>query len=171
MKLLLTLLVSSIPTDYLADIRLPRPLACIIWLLIAVVLLLIMKEDIDIYNPADLDMRYSIIGLMLLPYTVRFPEGEGESQAPQDPNQTEKVRERMASSYPETTSSSSGNSTRSYPLVARQDCESSAFSTTERSDTISVPRGSNYVTIRISMPSSFGWRSWRWYEAVIETMP
>ncbi|KAI4110723.1 MAG: hypothetical protein LQ345_006931 [Seirophora villosa] len=41
---------------------------------------------------------------------------------------------------------------------------------TRRRETISMPAGSNCVTIRITMPSSFGWRSWRSYEAVIETM-
>ena len=33
-----------------------------------------------------------------------------------------------------------------------------------------VPRGSNCVTIRVVMPSNFGFRSWRWYEALIETL-
>ena len=37
-----------------------------------------------------------------------------------------------------------------------------------RRDT-SVPHGSNCVTIRMAMPSNFGLRSWRWYEALIET--
>ena len=37
-----------------------------------------------------------------------------------------------------------------------------------RSDT-SVAYGSNCVTIRVVMPSNFGFRSWRWYEALIET--
>ncbi|KAI4233880.1 MAG: hypothetical protein LQ349_004125, partial [Xanthoria aureola] len=110
----------------------------------------------DIYNPADLDTRYSVVRLMSLPYTVHFPKAE--RQALRYPNGTE-------SPYPKTTSPSSGISTRSYPLVARQDSVSSASS-----DAVSVPRDGNYVTIRITMPSSFGWRSWRWYEAVIETL-
>ena len=48
----------------------PRPLACIIWLLIAFTLLHSMKESIQIYNPADPSIKYSTLGLMLLPYTV-----------------------------------------------------------------------------------------------------
>ena len=156
MKLLLTLLVGSILVGSLADIRLLRPLACIVWLFIAVVLLLVMKQSMDIYNPADLETRYSVVRLMSLPYTVQFPKAE--RQALRYPNGTE-------SPYPETTPPSSGISTRSYPLVARQDSGLSASS-----DAVSVPRDGNYVTIRITMPSSFGWRSWRWYEAVIETL-
>ena len=38
-----------------------------------------------------------------------------------------------------------------------------------RRSATSVPRGSNCVTIRVAMPSNFGFRSWRWYEALIET--
>lgn len=122
-----------------------------------------MKASMDIYNPADLDTRYSIMRLMSLPYTVHFPKAE--RQAPRYPNGTEEDKEARASSYPETTSPSSRISTRSYPLVARQGSVLSASS-----DAVSVPRDGNYVTIRITVPSSLGWRSWRWYEAVIETL-
>lgn len=64
----------------------------------------------------------------------------------------------------------------SSPTVAPQQCEDSASlpkameMTIQRSDTTSGPQGSNCVTVRITMPSNFGWRSWRWYEAVIETI-
>ena len=39
-----------------------------------------------------------------------------------------------------------------------------------RSSTALLVGGSNCVTIRIVMPSNFGFRSWRWYEAIIETI-
>lgn len=38
-----------------------------------------------------------------------------------------------------------------------------------RSSTAFLVRGSNCVTLRIVMPSSFGFCSWRLYEAIIET--
>ncbi|KAL8983563.1 MAG: hypothetical protein Q9177_004944, partial [Variospora cf. flavescens] len=101
---------------------------------------------------------------------------EEEPQALQYSNQREVEMENMASSDPEIFSSPYENSTSSYPFPARQHAGSTTSSqkpiitTIQRSDTISVPRGSNCVTIRITMPSSFGLRSWRWYEAAIETM-
>ncbi|KAL8902934.1 MAG: hypothetical protein Q9171_007561, partial [Xanthocarpia ochracea] len=153
------------------------PIACITWLLIAVLLLSCMKESIDIYNPANPSVKYGILGLMSLPYMVN-PDRiiEEEPQALQYSSQREVEMENMASSDPEIFSSPYENSTSSYPFPARQHAGSTTSSqkpiitTIQRSDTISVPRGSNCVTIRITMPSSLGLRSWRWYEAAIETM-
>ncbi|KAL9035718.1 MAG: hypothetical protein Q9180_004708, partial [Flavoplaca navasiana] len=134
------------------------PIACVVWLLFAFALLLFMKETIDIYNPANLDQRYTLLGLMLLPYKVRF--AAEEPRARQHPDQTEKGMRIAASSCAETISSSSENSSLAYPPTAPRYAKPSA---TEdgRSDDISVPRGSNCVTIRITMPSIVGWRSWR----------
>ncbi|KAL8682714.1 MAG: hypothetical protein Q9224_006748, partial [Gallowayella concinna] len=152
------------------------PIACMLWLLIAIVLLSLMKESIDIYNPADLSSKYSILGLMALPYTVipDYTPEEGPPHRSAYPDDTQE--EEMETITP---SRSRGRSTSSYDpssySTGQQYEESSSSSlhpvitTVRRSKTVSVPRGSNCVTIRITMPSSFGWRSWRWYEAVIET--
>lgn len=68
------------------------------------------------------------------------------------------------------------NTTLEYAREGRRR-EDSSFSKTPmtmpmipRRDTVLFPADSKCVTIRITMPSNFGWRSWRWYEAVIETM-
>ncbi|KAL8837050.1 MAG: hypothetical protein Q9176_005919 [Flavoplaca citrina] len=174
-----TNIASLLPTILvlIVDNQPHRPIACIVWLLIAVLLLSYMKESIDIYNPANPSVKYSILGLMSLPYMVN-PDRiiEEEPQALQYSNQREVEMETMASSDPEIFSSPYENSTSSYPFPARQHAGSTTSSqkpiitTIQRSDTISVPRSTNCVTIRITMPSSFGLRSWRWYEAAIETM-
>ncbi|KAL8957178.1 MAG: hypothetical protein Q9193_005484 [Seirophora villosa] len=161
------------------------PIACISWLLIAVLLLYFMKESITIYNPANPAFKYSILGLMALPYTVTmnhpFEEGLNVPALPgytteeemgtistsnnngdETPGDTEEETDLVTTSYPtriERPRYQGSTSSRS-PIVTK----------TQRRETISMPAGSNCVTIRITMPSSFGWRSWRSYEAVIETM-
>ncbi|KAL8995117.1 MAG: hypothetical protein Q9169_005100 [Polycauliona sp. 2 TL-2023] len=121
-------------------------------------------------------MKYNIRGLMSLPYTVNPDRvAEEEPQAQQCPFPGETEMDTMASTYPDTTSSAYEDSISPPTVTARHHAGSTASSqrpmitTIQRSDTISVPRGSKCVTIRITMPSSFGVRSWRWYEAVIET--
>ncbi|KAL8732648.1 MAG: hypothetical protein Q9166_002623 [cf. Caloplaca sp. 2 TL-2023] len=149
------------------------PIACILWLLLAVMLLSFMKESIDIYNPADLSMKYSILGLMALPYTVTpdyTPEGPQDATYPN--NAGDEEMETITPSDPRATSTAyDPSSSYSMPQPYEESLSSRRpmIKTMQRSDTISVPRGANCVTIRITMPSSFGWRSWRWYEAVIET--
>ena len=118
-----------------------------------------MKESIRIYNPADPSVEYSIWGLMVLPYTVTLKhESEGRSPISAFSSHGAEELETITTSY-------SGAS--SDPIIRRQ--SSSPLPMTRRRDT-SVPHGSNCVTIRVAMPSNFGFRSWRWYEALIETM-
>ena len=161
----------------LADIQLLRPITCVTWLLIAVVLLWEMRESIDIYNPADPSKKFNILGLMSLPYTADQDQiTEEEPEALQYSSQNDVELETRTLLYRHSGSSSCDNRTSSYPFVAQQYAESITFSQIpirtriQRSETMSVPRGSQCVTIRLTMPSSFGLRSWRWYEAVIETL-
>ena len=144
------------------------------WLVIAIVLLYFMIESIDIYNPTDPSVKYSILSLMALPYTVTHNySSELNSYISAFPSNREEEIEMVTTSpsgviYPSHHTSS--------PATAPQQYEGSASSskamrmTVQRSDTAFAPRGSNCVTIRITMPSNFRWRSWRWYEAVIETI-
>ena len=144
------------------------------WLMTAVVLLYFMKESISIYNPADPSIKYSILSLMALPYTVTrdYSSESNPYISAFQSNREEEIE--MVGTSPSGIMCSSHHT--SSLAVAPQQYEGSASSpkairmTIQRNDTASAPRGSNCVTIRITMPSNFGWRSWRWYEAVIETI-
>ena len=130
----------------------------------AILLLHFMKESIQIYNPADPSVEYSIWGLMALPYTVTLKHGSEErSHVSAFSSHGEEMRD-MTTSY-------SGAQLPHYssldPIIRRPG-SSQLDPTTRRRDT-SVPEGSNCVTIRVTMPSNFGFRSWRWYETLIET--
>ena len=132
-----------------------------------------MKESIQIYNPADPSIQYSILRLMLLPYTV-LPQQHSRSALPPSSSLNScgggeemvtmlTFQSRAKSQEYQSLSQSHGGEMRhrasspSAPMIVR------------RSSTALSIRGSNYVTIRIVMPSNFGIRSWRWYEAIIET--
>ena len=119
-----------------------------------------MKESIQIYNPADPSVQYSIWGLIALPYTVTLNHvSEERSHISAFPSHGGEELETITTSH----SGASSN-----PIIRRQGLSPLEESMIRRSDT-SVPRGSNCVTIRVAMPSNFGFRSWRWYEALIET--
>ena len=139
-------------------------MACIIWLLLAVGLLHFMKESIQIYNPADPPVEYSIWGLMALPYIVTLNhESEERSYMSAFPSYGEEI-EIITTSYPGATLPCYGSSD---PIMRRQSL--SPPEPMSRRIHSSVPQGRTCVTIRIAMPSNFGFRSWRWYEALIET--
>ncbi|KAL9636509.1 MAG: hypothetical protein Q9204_002236, partial [Flavoplaca sp. TL-2023a] len=125
-------------------------------------------ESIDVYNLANLDQRYNLLELISLSYRVHF--AAEESRAPQHPDQAGNGMRIAASSYSEIIPSSSENSSLGYPSKVQRYAKNT---TTKdgRSDDICIPRGSDCVTIHITMPSIFGWRSRRWYEAVIKTTP
>ena len=145
--------------DYV-DMKVSRPIACMIWLLLAVVLLHFMKESICIYNPADPSVEYSIWGLMALPYTLTLnQESEDRSHITAFPSHGGEKMETVTTSY-------SGASPD--PIIRQHNSPPLQEPMMRRRDT-SVPRRSNCVTIRVVMPSNFGFRSWRCYEALIET--
>ena len=119
------------------------------WLPLAVGLLYMMMDSILIYNSAETSVRYTIWGLIALPYRVTLKRSRIEKlpttkQAPRprnDSSEADKKRGKERATEP----ASSHNEN-------------------------FIPRGSHCVTVRIVMPSNFGFRSWRWYEALIETM-
>ena len=130
----------------------------------AVLLLHFMKESMRIYNPADPTVEYSIWGLMALPYIVTLSHGSEElSHISALPSHGEEL-ETITTSY-------SGAALPHYssldPIIRRQGSYP-LEPMIRRSDTF-LPGGGNCVKIRVTMPSNFGFRSWRWYEALIET--
>ena len=136
-----------------------------IWLLIAIALLHFMKESIRIYDPADPSVEYSIWGLMALPYTATLNrESGGRPHFSANPSHGEEM-ENIATSHSEATLP---HYDAQDPMIQRQG-PSTPVSIMRGSNT-SISPGSNCVTIRVAMPSNFGFRSWRWYEAIIETL-
>ncbi|KAL8653517.1 MAG: hypothetical protein Q9226_003825 [Calogaya cf. arnoldii] len=148
------------------------------------ILLLFMKESIVIYNPADPSTKYSILGLMALPYTVTSDHpflGRAHSPALPRHNTDEELGAIPTPNHQTVIADQDEeemdiiDTQHPAPVERRRRGGSSSSKTPimtgfQRRDTVSLPSGSNCVTIRIAMPSSFGWRSWRWYETVIETM-
>ncbi len=137
-----------------------------------------MKESIHIYNLENPSIKYSIFELMRIPYTITPSDQSSESSNTSDlPHLGEEMRTVSTStSFAENPQRSRHTST--WPIVATQSQHSqqqrrsspppsTPFVT--RSNTF-VLAGSKCVTIRVVMPSNFGFRSWRWYETIIETV-
>lgn len=130
----------------------------------AIVLLHSMKESKRIYNLADPSVEYSIWGLMALPYTVTLDREFEERPHISAISSHGEEMETIKPSHSRATLPHHGSSD---PILRRQG-SSPLEPVMRRSDT-SGPSGSNCVTIRVTMPSNFGFCSWRWYEALIET--
>ncbi|MCJ1429741.1 hypothetical protein MMC29_007656, partial [Sticta canariensis] len=149
------------------------PLACISWLLAAFILLHFMKESIRIYNPADPRTQYSLLALMSLPYTVTSRQHSHLALPPSSSSFSYGSGEEM-DTMP---TSHSGAIPNRYQPVSRSHIgepqrhalSPSAGGLMRRSSTALLAESSNCVTVRIVMPSSFGFRSWRCYETMIET--
>ena len=125
-----------------------------------------MKESIHIYNPAHASVEFRIWGLMALSYIVTLNhESEERSHISAFPHPGEEM-DTMTTSYSGAKQPRYGSSD---PIIRRQ--SSSPPAPMMRRNHTSVPQGSNCVTIRVAMPSNSGFRSWRWYEALIETKP
>lgn len=136
------------------------------WLTLAVILLHLTMESAEIYNSAHPAISYSIWSLMKLPYTVALGSvSEGRPDISPNFHHDDDDDIRM------TTMSYLGGPwpSSSAPSVDRVQSVSLLESRRKRSSTLRSQRV-NSVTIRISMPSSFGFRSWRWYETTIETV-
>ena len=127
-----------------------------VWLTIAVVLLLLIKQSMEIYNTQDRSIQYRIWDLIRLPYSLPIPERQTGISA-------------LPNHRGEVTSTEAFPQNGSHGLTHRQRNTPTPVPTTERRDTASL-YGSHCITIRILMPSNFGLLSWRWYESVIETL-
>ena len=121
-----------------------------IWLLMAMALLYLMKESIQVYNPADPSVEYSIWGLMMLPYIVTLkPEPNRGSRLSAFPSHEEEM-ETITTSYSEATLPDNASSD---PIIRRQG--PSPSEPVMRRSAASVPEGSNCVTIRVNHALKF----------------
>lgn len=114
-----------------------------------------MSKSLRIYHSEDQSVEYHVGELMALPYTQslkRQPRRPGDLLA--HPGHEEEIE--LAATHTQSEDSSSNLINRHKPTVRR--CYTS------------VPNESNLITIRIVMHSDCGLRSWRTYEAFLESM-
>ena len=139
------------------------PLACFAWIFLAVGLLHLMTESAVVFITNDPARTYSLIQLMGLPYRFgpnRFADWvESPSRASQDNTPDIAVTSTM-------TTISSSNKRPQQPERGERE---HLTATTHRTDTITT-YGQDYVTVRVVMHSNFGLRSWRCFEAIIESL-
>jgi hypothetical protein len=137
-----------------------------IWLVIAVVLVLLMKESMEIYDGYGRKLDYSMWDLICVPYSftpTKFPlrstmlssDSTIEGRKPGTESTLEAVH----------SSDLSSDHVNNHAL----DRPSMPGRSMDRSDTIASYEG-NYIRTCITMPSNFGIRSWRWYEAIVESL-
>ena len=131
------------------------------WLIFAVALLLFLKDTIEIYHSHSDIRTLSIWGLLTFPYVNA---SRGELQGNNKPY-TESVHgEQFGSVAMVDTRSEIGSLTD----INRKYSPSDIVPLRQRSETY-ILDDANYITLRIKMPSNCGIRSWRTYEAFIET--
>lgn len=144
-----------------------RPIACMMWLLIAVGLVVCMKESMEVYDGFGHKLDYGMLDLLKMPY--KFGPRINSRNASQGP-----VVSSTNETKPETgLSTLIGVTTNESPITqvhpAASESSAPSKSSTNRSDTIAFYEGA-YIRVCITMPSNFGFRSWRCYEAVIEAL-
>jgi len=135
-----------------------------IWLIIAVALLHLMKESMEICHAEDQSVQYRMWELMLLPYTFgldRFPQRQ--IGLPTLPIHEEGIKTAAIS---QTELRDPDNNSE---VIHRHYPHAPPAPAVKRSDTV-ISYGGNCVIVRITMPSNYGPRSWRWYEAFIESL-
>jgi hypothetical protein len=131
------------------------------WLLVALSFMFLMKESITIHNAEDSSITYSIWRLMTLPYTLQMkPNSKGIP--PQLPKTTKD------SSSEGTTTETVQVATCSVDIieVGSKGVERVPISRTETF----LSYGEHCITVKVIMPTNFGLRSWRTFEAFIEVM-
>jgi hypothetical protein len=132
-----------------------------IWIIIAVGLLHWMKESAVVFITNDPTRTYSIMQLMALPY--RFGPNRFEQSRVESPPHASREN-RFKSAAMSTIELASSSNTLQQPNQLEL-----LTTTTNRSNTIAT-YGQDYVTVRITMHSNFGIRSWRCFEAIIECL-
>jgi hypothetical protein len=140
-----------------------RPIACMTWLILSFALLHLMKESIQIYHAQDPSIKYSIWELLSLPYSFDskiFSERHTSLSALPSHRGEVKATKSITADVIEPENGP-------HDLIHRQHQISPPILTMERSGT-TLLYGNHRVAIRIVMPSNFGPRSWRCYEAIIE---
>jgi len=137
------------------------PMSCIAWLLVAMLLLHLMKQDMQILyfdtsptNPKALN----VLQLMVLPYRLPRPSALPRAEAQRLPKQGSSEESKAV------TDTNQPSSERTTVTSAARNEQTTKATTTFSGYT------SPTVVIRIRMPHDFGIRSWRWYEAILEAL-
>lgn len=145
------------------DAQTYRPLACMSWLVIAVLLVLWMKESIEVYDGYDQKLSYGVWGLITVPYLS--PPKPASSPIPRPITANAESGTDLSNLGPMHTSASAS----SQSLAQLRHRPSLPTQSSPRTDTLSYYNNS-YIRVCITMPTNFGFRSWRWYEAIIESL-
>lgn len=143
-------------------------------MIIAVGLLHFMKESAVVYVTNDPTRQYRLLKLMALPYRFgpnRFAGGvESLSRPASQDTQAKNAATSSTTTVAPISSSDSDFSLRQPPYGARGgQGQVMTTTTTIRTNTF-ITYGQDCVTVRITMHSDFGFRSWRCFEAIIESL-
>jgi hypothetical protein len=125
-----------------------------------------MKESMEIYDGYGRRLNYSIWDLMCVPYRFTPKEPTPHVTILSTVSTTEEAKPGTESTLETVLPiDSPTDHVNRYVL----DRSSAPGCSTNRSDTIASYEG-NYIRTCITMPSNFGIRSWRWYEAIVESL-
>jgi len=132
------------------------PIACMVWLVIAVVVLFLAMESLEISDTNDKSTKYHLWELVLLPYTFNWkcasrPRACQSMLFGEEPRMDTTVVSQTEVIQPKNVSFHDGA-----PIIYRR-------------DTYIVP-GKDCITVRITMRSNYGFLSWQWYQAIIESL-
>ncbi len=135
------------------------------WLIIAILLLLSMKESMEINQSQDKSKNLSIKDLILLPYLGALrsnrTEERNESGAMTNAEQLQ-IENDLSGGVASNHQQNLAPPATSSPSAV----EPYEISVTDES---ASDNNANYVTIQIKMPTSDGFRSWASYDVIIET--
>lgn len=137
------------------------------WLVIALGLVIFMKESMEVYDGYGHKLNYGILDLLRVPYDFaprRHSPDIGQETVDTSPTETK----------PDIGSSTLTAVDTGVSSINTIHCEIPERSAAPnysavRSTTIASYEGA-FVRVVITMPSNFGFRSWRCYEAVIEVL-
>ena len=156
-------------------------MACVGWLIIAMVLLMLMKQKLEIFFISPHSTQFTpltITQLMMIPYTLRpiaskTRNGRLASNASQGQDPKGSVLPVVQTVGKVDDVENSDLRSRSANIRPQQADQNSERHSIESSpaDTVSAANDEMpKIMIRITMPDDFGLRSWRWYEAFLETI-
>jgi hypothetical protein len=149
----------------IAELTNTRPVACIMWLMVAVATMYIMKEKIIIHNAENSTVTYSIWQLMTLPYTL-------------DMKCSSQTRDKQSSPLPKTTKDPMPSQGTTPDTIQVATCSVDVIEVDGKDvERVPISRTETYlsygeycITVKVIMPSEFGLRSWRTFETFIEVM-
>lgn len=145
----------------------PRPLACMVWLVIAVGLVFFMKESMEVYDGYGQRLDYSIWNLLRVPYDFAPKKlSPGRTNTPTLPLAS---NAKPAVELPIPRTINTGDSSLDQTHHEAHNRRPPPDPVANRIETIAFYNGA-YIRVCIAMPSNFGIRSWRCYEAIIESL-